>query len=315
MQTPLTELNIPLKLEWKEGKKMPFGMSESIQAISIGDSVYVGGGFNTLKSKRATVMVYILSTSLWNTLLPYEHQYFGMAAVNNQLVLVGGRNILTGNVSNMLGVWDEGSQTWTHPFPDMPTSRDSPAIASYKNWLIVAGGRDERYLSFRKVELLDTSSGWWYEGSPLPSEYRCLSMSSAVNGNMWYLSRLQGVHSKSVLCVCLDELIFQAVSPSGGTASPPAPSGPSPWQTLTDLPLERSIALILNGALLAVGGELSSAIHLYQPSSRSWVKVGELPSMWWECACTVLPSGEMLVAGGCSHPTRYDRMDIATICS
>ena len=163
---------------------MPFGMSESIQAILINDNVYVGGGYNTLKSKRATVMVYKLPASLWSTLLPYECQYFGMAAVNNQLVLVGGRNISTGNVSNILGVWDEGSQTWTHPFPEMPTSRDFLTIASYKNWIIVAGGRDKGYLSFRKVELLDTSSGWWYEGSPLPSEYRHLSISSAVNGNV-----------------------------------------------------------------------------------------------------------------------------------
>ena len=287
---------------------MPFGMSDTVQAILIGDKVYIGGGFNTLKSRRLTVMVYSLHIDLWSSLQPFKFEHFGMSAVNNRLVLVGGRNVSSGKVANELGVWDEGSQTWTHPFPNMPTSRDSAAIASYKNWLIVAGGRDERYTSSNKVELLDTSSGRWYEGSPLPNAYS--SMSSAISGNMWYLSRghpSKGVASRHVFSVCLDELISQAVAQSIST--------PSPWQTLSDLPFTHSTVLVVNGTLFAIGGELSSAIHLYQPSSKTWTKAGDLPTMWWECGCTVLPSGEILVAGGCSYPPRYDRLDIATICS
>ena len=73
--------------------------------------------------------------------------------------------------------------------------------------------------------------------------------------------------------VCLDELISQAVSQSATATS----SIPSPWQTLTDPPLTNSTVLILSGALLTVGGVDSSAIHHYQPSSRSWVKVCEMP--------------------------------------
>ena len=99
----------------------------------------------------------------------------------------------------------------------------------------------------------------------------------------------------NVFYVCLDELISQALSQSAGNTSPPMPS---PWQTLTDTPLTHSTVLVLNGALLIVAGEGSSAIHRYQPSSRSWVKVGDLPTKRWQCACTVLPSGEIFVVGG-----------------
>ena len=93
-----------------------------------------------------------------------------------------------------------------------------------------------------------------------------------------------------------------------------SPSTPSPWQTLPDTPLEHSTVLVLNGALLAVGGLLSSAIHLYQPSNSSWVNVGDLPTEQSNCACIVLPSGEIFVAGGLG-PDRLttDRVDIATI--
>ena len=281
---------------------MPFSMAQSIQAVVIGGNVYVGGGLKFDRSKRTTVMVYSLRTGSWRTLPPYETWQFGMAAVNNQLVMVGGT---TGKVTNVLGVWGEESQTWTHPFPEMPTPRKSLSVVSYQNWLIVAGGKNERSSHSKKVELLDTLSGQWYEGSPLPNA--CSSMSSTINGNMWYLSSgysSEGAPNRHVLSVCLDELISQAVSQSADATA--SPSTPSPWQTLTDLPLTYSTVLILNGALLAVGGHETSAIHHYQPSSRSWIKVGDLPTARWDCACTILPSGEILVAGGCNGSSIFN---------
>ena len=176
----------------------------------------------------------------------------------------------------------------------MPTPRCSLSVISYQKWLVVAGGYTGSSRS-NKVEILDTLSGQWYEGSPIPSG--CTELSSAINGNMWYLSRgfnPQGPN-EHIFSVNLDELISQVLLQSAGNTSPPIPS---PWQTLTDPPLIHSSVLVLNGALLTVGGYESSAIHHYQPSSRSWVKVGDLPIKRWQCACTVLPNGEIFVVGG-----------------
>ena len=209
---------------------MPFGMA-SCQTVMIGGNVYLGGGDSYVKKR--VVMVYKIDTESWEELPSYESHYFGMAAVNNQLVLVGGVNKSTGKTTNVLGVWDEGSQTWTHPFPEMPTSRHSTSVVSYQRWLVVAGGDDGRGFSLKKVELLDTHSKQWYEGSPLPKE--CSQMSSTINGNnMWYLSLTSGYYSfgranKRVFSVCLDELISQAVLSSTGVTT-------SPWQALTDTP-------------------------------------------------------------------------------
>ena len=272
---------------------MPCDMSSGIQAIVIGDNVYVGGGATrSVGNSEYTVMVYSLASGSWSKLPPHETQWFGMAAVNNHLVLVGGRSTI---VTGILAMWNEGSQTWTHPFPEMPTPRHSLSVISYQKWLIIAGGDPGTGPHSNKVEILDTLSRQWYKGSPIPTG--CSEMSSAINGNMWYLSSgfsHQG-RNKCVYSVCLDELISQVLSQSAGNASPPQPS---PWQTLTDTPLTFSAVLVLNGALLTVGGRESSAIHRYQPSSRSWVKVGDLPTERWQCACTVLPNGEIFIVGG-----------------
>ena len=64
-------------------------------------------------------------------------------------------------------------------------------------------------------------------------------MSSAINGNMWYLSRgfiSNFQQNLSVFSVCLDELISEAQAVSQSATATPR-STPSPWQTLTDTPL------------------------------------------------------------------------------
>ena len=120
--------------------------------------------------------------------------------------------------------------------------------------------------------------------------------------------------SKKVFSMCLDDLISQAVSqPAGHGAS--APPIPSTWQSLPDTPLNRSTALAFNGALLAFGGgghPDNTAIYHYRPCSRSWIKAGELPTKRYECTCTVLPSGDLYVAGGIGAAQRVDIASVYT---
>ena len=276
---------------------MPLGMAGPIQAVVISDHVYVGGGDN---SQPETVMVYSIRGGSWSTLSPHETKLFGMAAMNSQLILVGGSRQKRYKAANIIAVYDVASKTWSRPFPDMPTARHSVSTIVYKKWLLLAGGyvNDERDSQLRKVEILDTVSGHWYNGPSLP--HGCSEMSSAIAGNMWYL--LGGFSSQSPQChkhvfrACLDELISQALSQSASCSSRPRPS---PWLTLPDTPLPYSTALILNGALLTLGGYNSLAIHIYQHGSRRWITAhSSLPTHRQRCACTVLPNGEVFIAGG-----------------
>ena len=100
--------------------------------------------------------------------------------------------------------------------------------------------------------------------------------------------------TKVVHKVDLNKLITKAVSKQ---------AMPTLWQVIENTPLKRSAPLNIGGSLLAVGGRddyrnPSSSIHLYQPDTRRWVKVGDLPTARYNCTCSVLPSGEVIVAGG-----------------
>ena len=297
---------------------MPSNMTEC-QAVLIGDNVYIGGGDGYTTTQSQTVMVYHIHSGSWTMLPDDGKKWFGMAAVNDQLVLVGGKKLSPKGVTSELAVWDEGLRSWTYPLPDMPTPRHSTSVVAYQGWLIVAGGDNGYNVCQNKVELLDIHSknnNYWFESSPLLKG--CSAMSSTINGSMWYLS--SGISSstlhnanRTVFSVCLDELISQAASTHATSLT-----SPSPWQILTYFtPVINSTLLTLHSALLTVGGDSSSAIHVYQPSSRNWVKIGDLPTMRSQCAAIVLPNGDIFVAGGQNElrgrPHHLNRCDIATV--
>ena len=259
------------------------------------------------------MVVYDPKQDSCDTLPLYTCVYFSMAVVNDQLILVDGREVQTDKETNKLGVWNEQSRKWTHPLPPMTTACCSPSVVTHNNrWLVVIGGiGDDTALS--RVEILDTTESLqWYQAASLP--HPCYQVPSATIGNMCYPLggfNKEGEPSKKALSVCLDDLISQAVSQRASASTPPTPS---PWKSLPDTPLTLSTALAFNGALLAVGGNYpeSSAIHVYQPSSNSWVKAGEMPTERCASGCIVLPSGEVLAAGGSVGET-YQRVEIASI--
>ena len=285
---------------------MPVGIRQYPRVVVIGSQVYIGGG-----DARA-VMVYDIYDDEMNKLPPLNYMYYGMTAHNSQLVVVGGIHHSTGKNTNELSVWDTEHSVWTHPYPPMTIPSRWSSVISYDRFIIVVGGRGEDGKYLARVHVLDTTNRQWYQTTPLPEP--CVHLTSCVIGNMVYLLggwiRDGMISNEPVFSVSLDKLISNAVSPSTDAT-------PSPWSTLEDLPMELSTALALQGSLLAVGGLRSSAIRAYQPSSKSWVKVGDLPREQCKCGCAILPNGELLVAGGQYKEKGIyfpsNRVDIATI--
>ena len=287
---------------------MPVGIGQYPRVVVIGSKVYIEG-----EKARAVMVYYDIYDNEMIKLPPLDYQYYGMTAHNSQLVVVGGMHHSTHKKTNELSVWDTERSVWTHPYPPMTIPSSGSSVISYDRFIIVVGGRGEDCKCLARVQVLDTTNRRWYQTTPLPEP--CVHLTSCVIGNMVYLLggwiRDVWTQNEHVFSVSLDKLISNALSPSTGAT-------PSPWSTLEDLPVKLSTALALQGSLLAVGGLGSSAIHAYQPSSKSWVKVGDLPREQWGFGCAILPNGELLVAGGGYEEKgrlafSSNRVDIATI--
>ena len=262
------------------------------QSVTVDTVVYIAERY----SLSSDILRYDLHSQQWMEPLQYQYWHCGMTTVSSQLVMVGGRDVLTDKTTNRVGVWSTSLwwRRWTHPYPPLNTPRYSPAVSTYHQRLVVAGGRDSN-TDLATVEILDTSSSHcqWLSATGLPVS--CRLMSVAITHGTLYL--LGGTLGKTVLSVSLS--VFAQKDKL-----------PAQWRILPDAPLEDSTAIAVHGSLLAVGGshgrQRSSAIHVYDQEKNKWNKVDNLPTERQDCACCLLPSGEILVAGGGGSSRRMD---------
>ena len=270
------------------------------QLVTVDTAVYVAD-----RGMSHDIHRYEPQTQQWTGPLRYQYSNFSMTEVNQQLVLVGGVDASTvpSKTTNTMAVYSPSQRSWRQPYPPMNTPRSYPAVATYHQHLVVAGGSDARKISTDTVEILDTSAYLcqWLSTTPLPM--RCRVMSSTIIHNTLYLLGGYGL-DKQVLSVSLPALTQ--------TGEPPAQ-----WRTLPDAPLEDSTAIAIGESLLAVGGshgrQRSSAIHVFEQEKNMWKKVGDLPTERSYCACCLLPSREILFAGGKDCNGWTSRIDVVAV--
>ena len=268
---------------------MPVAISNSIQAVEVEGTVYVGGETKPKFGNRHIVMAYNTQCNQWDSLPPYSAEYFSMAVINKKLVLVGGYNG-GAKFSRELGVWQASKdRQWTRPFPPMPTARSEASSICYKHWLVVAGG----YKTFSltdTVEILDVNTNYWSTGPSTPTPWGC--MKSVVIEDTWYLMGDKCGTFYDVYSASLEAIV---------TEQPPIAGI---WQILTPLYLKYSCPLNIGGSLLAVGGKkenkVESAILCYEPETSTWVPAGELPQPLYNCICISM-ADKVYVFGGRSQ--------------
>ena len=289
---------------------MPFGMSGYVQSVVVEGTVYVGGGDTGLGiGNKYIVMTYDISTGKWATLPPYRACDFAMTAINNQLVLVGGFEHY-GDRSKVVGVWDAENKQWTHPYPQMHTVRSKCSAVVHNEWLVVAGGWPASGAMLSSVEVMNTNSKQWYAGPPTPIPWS--SVKTATVGDECYFmggSNATWSPTNTVYSVSLSALTTGLNSSTRKGQI---------WKEISELQTVHSTPLSISGSLLAVGGKdkdgkAVTAIHLYQPDTGEWVKVGDLPTPRSDCTCAMITNREMVVAGGMSGGYRQKRMDISSI--
>ena len=265
----------PLSLNWRRGKDIPTDTLLCASSVVINGMVYCGGTDTT-----DVIIQYNPESGDWSKLPRSPVVAFAMTSLNGQLVLAGG---IPGT---RITVWDSGRSEWVHPYPPMPTGRAASATVGYQNYLIVACGFKYRI----EVEVLDSSSGRWYSAQPVPVGGHM--MSSVVVGDYWYLSSFGWEDGK--------EHIFWAHLPTLTSSATSAHTTTEHiWHELPTPPVGLPTLLALQGHLLLVGGRgCVQEIHRYDQETGQWRVCGQSPVGMHAPCCTVLPSGDLMVAGG-----------------
>ena len=250
------------------------------QPFALNGKLYVRGW----NRRTETVLEYTPGHDKWTELPPPPVRKFTIATLRDQLLAVGGEDKSTGKDTNTILTFDEHSQRWIQSHPAMPTALTIPAAIGYQDHLIVAGGYNSGTNTISDVNISDTTSNKWKTAQPLPNtHYYC----TVLTEDTLYLV---GQITQTVLRAHVPTLI-------SGTES-------RVWETLPNAPYYRSSPVTIGNTLLTVGGKdkpwggnPTTSIQMYNPTTNQWTRVGDLPQPMSDHYCVIM-SSELFVFHG-----------------
>ena len=273
-------LHPQFKLQWKRGADIPIKIAEA-QAVAIGDAVYVGG--KPSDGIRCTIVKYNVAEDEWTHLPDHSMIGVGFCQFQGELHSVGGWCLEDQSSTNKVYRYSTLDKKWVESLKPMPTKRGDVAILTTTSSIIACGGdimgEDGNIEILATVEVYSSTTSQWYTADPLPEP--CTAMSSVTIGGSGYLLGGSQKQFRSAFCVDMATL----TDGLGATSLTRDDDTTSAWKTLPDTPLRGSAAATLRGGLLAIGGRtkgfgVQSTVHVFIPSTNSWVKLpfGNLPS-------------------------------------
>ncbi len=290
-------------MQWRRCADLPVGM-QWLKSVLHKGKVYAGAGATHSNNDPVRVFEYNPDRDGWSALPPSPVTYFGLAVFQGHLITVGGigRGGFTGKVHR----YREESRDWVEYLIPMPTARCFLSIITTESAIIACGGLDGGTEYIKSVEVYTVQTGQWHTADPLPIP--CAFMTATTIADTCYL--LGGKTNattpvKTVLCTSIPSLVQKATSPP--QQSTHQDGSYSLWNTLPDAQLKRFTAASLSGLLLVIGGfddqdQNSSAIHVFNPPTNSWVRLsGDLPTAAYAATAITLPDNRLLVCGGYDH--------------
>ena len=313
-----------LKVTWQQCADLP----EKCWALSVtelDDKVYVAG--RSEGGPYPFPLMYDSNKDQWSILPVLFCCYFSLVTVTEkkQLLAIGG--IINNNgvveVSNKVFLWDEKYNKWLTPYPNMPTARSHSSSISHGLSVIVAGGitcLDPSTIT-RSVEVLHINDNnlhdsYWSVVEQLPHVvYQAIPL---IVDDKLYIT--EG-YTCNVVTASLPELLQ---SSNNNTSSSQV------WSKLPDMPYSSFSINHYQGHLITFTGdhkvkrpdednpvwELVPLIHIYNPDTKTWDCVGEIPIGYYLCISIHIRENKILFIGGLTgtHITNKDD-DIMTTCT
>ena len=273
--------------------------------VMVNDHIYVCGGLCSDRDLARQVQVYDVSHKVWRT-LPLSPQYYSQGvAINNKLVLIGGREAASRKITNLVSTWT--GQGWQQDLPPMPTKRAKPGVTTYCTFVVVAGGlgEDEQTL-LGSIDVLSlTTCQWWTLADlqlPQPMYGMQFTISSA---HLCVASAFIRYDAATNKCTTVKDVWQLSVTALENILINGDNGTPHQWTKVAPTPYYNSAILQDTAHIVAVGGDddsdqPTSDVFVYNPASDEWSKVGQLGVPRARCAVVSLSRTSFIVCGGCT---------------
>ena len=277
------------ELTWEKCADLPSPMYAA-SAVLHNEKVYVMPGDAILRY----VYTYDIHSNHWDTLPPPGHYQGILQIIDGKLSVIGGvDNITAPEATNKVSTFINNN--WTQQFPHMLQKRARPGVATYSDYVIVAGGvRDDNIVN-NDIELLyyKQSPRWIRTNINLPEPMAVISLTIA--DDLLYIAGYvtSDKRSNKAYKIAVDKI-------TSSVAQPPTSSQTVQWTTIPSTPHYKT-AIVPNSypPVITGGDDLQN-----DPTAdvamlkQSWSKVASLSSPRTAVAVVPINCDSILVIGG-----------------
>ena len=253
-------------------------------AVWLNGLVYVGGGIATGLIASVVIDCYDPVNNAWVSSVNTPYCYFTIAALNNKLLIAGGKDENAIRTNQVLTLDIGQLKTYTK----MITARSHATAIGHHGMLIITGGTDNNGKRLSSTELLDSNTGQWYKCSDLPQPHSGLK--SVIVDNILYLLgglNKDGYDSQAVFAAPLDTLQTHWLKWNIHQVTPFCYSAP--------VSVNATYLLIVGGYKKAI---YTSGIHKFDKLSLRWEAIENIPSAIYSSAAVSTADDRVFVIGG-----------------
>ena len=288
------------ELTWEKCADLPSPMY-SASAVLHNEKVHVMAGAAPDVDTLRYVYTYDIHSNHWDTLPPPGHIKGVLQIIDGKPSVIGGWDTDRGEVTNKVSTFINNN--WTQQYPNMLKNRIRPGVATYSDYVIVAGGIRDINTVYDDIELLyyKQSPHWIRTNINLPEPMAYISLTIA--DDLLYIAGYNTSRGRSnkAYKIAADKI-------TSSVAQPPTSSQTVQWTTIPSTP-HYYTATIPNSCppVIIGGGDLQDVPTTdVAMLKQSWSKVASLSSPRHSVAVVSIDCDSILVIGGTTGGKTYE---------
>ena len=281
------------ELTWEKCADLPSPMYAA-SAVLYNEKVHVMACNAPDDDTYDYVYTYDIHSNHWDTLPPPGHYQGVLQIIDGKLSVIGGMETITNEATNKVSTFINNN--WTQQFPHMLQKRVRPGVATYSDYVIVAGGYRDINTVNDDIELLyyKQSPHWIRTNINLPEPMAIISLTIA--DDLLYIAGYgtsDKKRSNEAYKITVDEI-------TSSVAQPPTSSQTVQWTTIPSTPHYYTAIVPNSYPPVIIGGDDQQGVPTADVAmlKQSWSKVASLSSPRIGIAVVPINCDSILVIGG-----------------